>query len=417
MRSFCEKKKIFRNQHGFRKGHNTGSALIEYTTFVHNKRSEKHVVGTAFLDLSGAYDTVEHKILLAKLRSLGLDKNSIKWIQSYLEDRTQCVSISGKVSEKLKVNYGLPQGAILSPLLFIIYVSDIEDYMSETTDKLIGYADDFNVSVIGENSQEVRSLLVKAIQEIQSYMSRNGLMLNPIKTEVMIFDSRRNKRENVKLMLDQNTEIEESKSVRMLGVHISNDLSWSTHLNKLLQDMSSRMGIISKLRYNLTIHQCAIIAQGLVLSKLRYCLSTFGYARLSESEPKNALQEQIQVKINDMLRLMTHVSRKDKVSIEDLTKPFPWSSVNRLCIENIVCDAWKLARSDLDVADEFNKDYMLETRSSKRQLMKARRINCSNFVRQGVKIMNSEHLSLLSGASCIKDVKKIVKDKVCNFPF
>ena len=118
-----------------------------------------------------------------------------------------------------------------------------------------------------------------------------------------------------------------------------------------------------------------------------------------------------------MLRLITHVSRKDKVSIEDLTKPFPWSSVNRLCIESIVCDAWKLARSDLDVADEFNKDYILETRSSKSQLMKATRINCSNFVRQGVRIMNSEHLSLLSGASCIKDVKKIVKDKVCNFPF
>ena len=167
-------------------------------------------------------------------------------------------------------------------------------------------------------------------------------------------------------------------------------MSWMPHVTSLINDMSSRIGIIARLRHHLPVNQCAMLAQGLVMSKLRYCLSTFAYNRVDESDPRNILQDKIQIKLNDLIRLIIGVKRKDKVSISELSRPFPWASVNRLGIEAVILDAWKTLRYDHELADEFSNEYTRNTRSATQEILKPSSKHCGQFVTKAVKLLNTK---------------------------
>ena len=181
--------------------------------------------------------------------------------------------------------------------------------------------------------------------------------------------------------------------------------------------MSGRIGIITRLRNHLPEDQCAILAQGLVISKIRYCLSAFAHIRINESEQKNVLHEKLQIKMNDLLRLIKGVKRKDKIPIHELSKDLPWSSINRLGIETVALDAWKTIHYEHDLSSEFSIDYQKETRSATQELLKPKSKYFSHFTKQSTKLLNTKDFEDIRHLSNSSEVKKLIRKKIMNFPF
>ena len=136
---------------GFRKGYSTGTCIIDFLHHIYSEIDGGGACGVLFLDLSKAFDTVDHKIIKIKLKSLGIKESSLNWFVSYLEDRDQCTYIDGHLSDPMPTNSGVPQGSILGPLLFVCYINDLPKYCTEMRPYL--FADD-TALVIADDSLE-----------------------------------------------------------------------------------------------------------------------------------------------------------------------------------------------------------------------------------------------------------------------
>ena len=134
---------LYQHQYGFRKNYSTEHAILSITEKIKTNLDNKTFSCGVFVDLEKAFDTVNHQILLAKLKYIGIDSTSHKWLTSYLSNRSQCVSVNGNSSSFSKINCGVPQGSILGPLLFSLYINDMHKAIANST--VYHFADDTNL--------------------------------------------------------------------------------------------------------------------------------------------------------------------------------------------------------------------------------------------------------------------------------
>ena len=167
------------HQHGFRKHRSTSSALIDLLHYVQENRNKDYTVGSVFIDLSSAFDLVDHKILLHKLKLFGVSRAGLEWIKSFLQDRSQVVAVKDSKSTPFSLDYGLPQGSPLSPLLYLIYVADAHLWGQDSFNA--AFADDFNYSCIARSREEVKTFLQTQSKKVKDYFENNRLLLNPKK--------------------------------------------------------------------------------------------------------------------------------------------------------------------------------------------------------------------------------------------
>ena len=196
-----------------------------------NAINNSETVGTVFLDLTKAFDLVNHKLLLQKLTAYKFSSNTQLWFQSYLTNRSQQVNISGKLSEPLHIEAGVPQGSVLGPLLFQVYINDLP--LSIQTCILDLFADDATLSGSDPSILNLTKCLNEDLKNFQNWCIRNNMVVNVLKTKAMFIASRiaANKilenRPNLKLS-DEIINI--STNEKLLGVHIDNTLSWIVHV-------------------------------------------------------------------------------------------------------------------------------------------------------------------------------------------
>ena len=171
------------------------------------------------------FDTVDFQIMEKKLKSFNFSQDAIKWARSYLHGRTQQIKVDDKLSRKTLVNSGVPQGSILGPILFVIYVGDLEKQLHEKT-SLFSYADDTVISVSGSRPEEIAKSLQYEANIFFDYCGENGLVANPSKTKFLLFRAKgKGNAEQQKIKVEVNgTKIEESRSEKVLGVTINNKL-------------------------------------------------------------------------------------------------------------------------------------------------------------------------------------------------
>ena len=175
--SFLNKFKIlYKYQFGFRENHSTVQAVIEITDNILSELEKKNMVAGIYLDLSKAFDTVDHTILLHKLKHYGIRGLPLQWFQSYLSNRQQYTVANGAKSELRQVEYGVPQGSVLGPLLFLIYVNDIS--ASTGNNKLRLFADDSNVFVIAKDPATLKTNMIQVILNLCEWFNANKLTIN-----------------------------------------------------------------------------------------------------------------------------------------------------------------------------------------------------------------------------------------------
>ena len=242
-RYFLSKGILSDHQFGFRKGHSTSHALHHSVNIVKNAIQQKnHVIGI-FIDLSKAFDTLDHEILLTKLQHCGIRGQAHDLLRSYLTNREQKTCVLGETSTSKNVVYGVPQGSVLGPLLFLLYINDIINCLNDQNNvKLVLYADDTNIFVISDSKESAMIKANDVLKSINDFMKSNLLHINIEKSCYMYFKPNiRNKNNtNDADMCDKTlfvslcgTPLKEETETKFLGVTIDNDLKWQSHIDNL----------------------------------------------------------------------------------------------------------------------------------------------------------------------------------------
>ena len=238
-------------QFGFRQKCSTNHALIQITESIRNSVDNNEFSCGIFIDLKKAFDTVNHSILLSKLNHYGVRGKAYDWFHSYLSNREQFVCINGHNSDSLPITCGVPQESILGPLLFLLYINDLPN-----TWKLLSFrifADDTNIYLSRKNLNDLELILNQELYAVAEWVKSNRLALSILKTNFVLFHSKRLKPyKSLNLKIDR-VNIHELSTVKYLGVTFDSNLTWKNHVNELCLKLSKTVGIFSKLRYYVNV--------------------------------------------------------------------------------------------------------------------------------------------------------------------
>jgi hypothetical protein len=288
---FTSKNILHANQFGFRKGHSCSHALHESVESISKANTNnKHVLGI-FIDLSKAFDTIDHSILLDKLENYGIRGQAQDLLRSYLIGRTQYVSFLNEKSDILSVGYGVPQGSVLGPLLFLLYMNDIINCYPGDDCKFVLYADDTNIFITGPSKESTYLKANLVLEQVANFMQSNLLHINMDKCCFMHFspktefDSTCARTRPFALADDRsraifinNKKVKKVKSTKFLGIFIDEQLDWSAHINYLVKKLRSVSGALCRIRQSIPIELYKTIYAALFESHLTFGISVWGVA-------------------------------------------------------------------------------------------------------------------------------------------
>ena len=243
--SFLKMYKIlYDNQFGFRDGHSPNLALILLIDKISCALERGDFVLGLFLDFSKAFDTVNHSILLQKLEFYGVRGLALNWFQSYLYDRSQYVEYNNVKSSNLPVSCGVPQGSILGPLLFILYINDLPNISSKFFS--IFFADDSSLFLSGEDYNDLLSQMNVEITSVVEWLNVNKLSLNLKKTHFILFKPKKKTVTLQNELVISGVKIARTNCTKFLGVYVDESLIWNHHLSYIKGKIARGLVIINK---------------------------------------------------------------------------------------------------------------------------------------------------------------------------
>lgn len=271
-------------QYGFRPKHSTIHPLLQFIKHIteNNDKRTKDLTLAIFLDLSKAFDTISHRILLDKLYKYGIRGVSNKWFESYLEQRTQYVEFKSIKSRTMHVNCGVPQGSILGPLLFLIYINDLPNC---TNLNILSFADDTTLYCSGHNVKNLFELVNRDLKNVQRWLHANRLFLNIKKTSYMTFSANQNYNKPIELDLYLNNtpisyvstrEQNNPKLIKFLGVIMDDTLSWNKHIDMIASKISRSLYVLNKIKNILPTDSLRTLYFTTIQCHLNYCILAWG---------------------------------------------------------------------------------------------------------------------------------------------
>ena len=238
---------IYNLQFGFREKHSTNHALFSITEKIREALDNNNFACGIFIDLQKAFDTVDHNILLKKLNHYGIRGVANDWFNSYLSNRSQFVSIYGFKSKTKNISIGVPQGSVLGPLLFLIYINDLNVAINYAI--VHHFADDTNLLITGKSLKSIKKHTNIDLKLLCNWLKANKISLNSSKTEAILFRHPNKKIDyDLKLKID-GKRIFLTNSVKYLGIHLDPHLNFKHHIHELSMKLSRATGMLSKIRH------------------------------------------------------------------------------------------------------------------------------------------------------------------------
>ena len=288
--SFFESRGIIcKEQYGFRKKKSTSDAVNEFLSKVYKAMSDKKYLGAVFLDLSKAFDTVNHDILLKKLEHYGIRGLALNLLKSYLTNRKQYVTVDGNKSQTQEMTIGVPQGSVLGPLLFLIYINDLP--LSIKKMNAILFADDTTLFTSHSDLNTLSKNMSDDLQMVSEWLIANQLTLNISKTHYIIF-STREVPNNLQITIGQHT-LERQKSGKFLGVILDEKLTFKEHISAITVKVSKVVGLFYRLKNLFPLDVIYKLYYSLVYPHLNYCILAWGSAKQTFLNPLVILQKRI----------------------------------------------------------------------------------------------------------------------------
>ena len=262
-------------QFGFRPSKSTEKAIFHTLSYVIERIDQNDKVAGLYFDLSKAFDTIDHKLLLLKLNRYGIRGTVADLFKSYLSDRTQnvCITSNGvsHYGPEIRIGQGVPQGSILGPVLFLLYANDLPDFVDG---RVCPYADDTSVILAHDSVRALSGACSGAAGQMSDWCERNSLRLNAGKTGLLFFEIRK---QNISLHVRlDNKSVPEMNSIKFLGVHLDATLSWDRHIDSLLSRLGSACALIRRLRYCVFLDSLISYYFSNIQSIINYGISFWG---------------------------------------------------------------------------------------------------------------------------------------------
>ena len=221
------------------------------------------------MDLSKAFDTVDHGILMKKLSAIGVSCNALGWFESYLRDRKQRTSCGNELSETMPIDIGVPQGSILGPLLFLVYINDLAVVIEHCEISL--YADDTVLYCFSKELHQLESKLNADLYNVGLWLTANKLTLNLTKTKSMLIGSNR-KMANMSSMSVSvfDCNLDSVNTFKYLGIKLASDFTWTEHVQHILIKVNQRLSLLRRIKHLLPLTARLLFYNNLVLPILDY---------------------------------------------------------------------------------------------------------------------------------------------------
>ena len=402
------------NHHGSRHDHSTATALIQMYDQWTEEVEKGNMVGVMMIDLSAAFDMVDHPLLLQKLQLFGLEDDALSWVRSYISGRSQSVIVDGCMSPPLAIDCGVPQGSILGPLMYIIFTNDIPDLAHDhnvsykdrpaacqACGSTVCYVDDGTYSYGCSDPVELSSTLTSQYNTISKYMMSNKLVINDDKTHLVVMarNGQGAAREAVSLQAGAHI-IKPVQTVKLLGGHISEDLKWKEHLltneHSVIRQLTSRVNGLCLISPRATFQTRLMVANGIVISQLCYLIQLWGGC-------EGYLLNTLQVIMNRAARSVTGYTCF--TSTRKLLTSCNWLSVRQLVFYQTVMMMHKTVKTGLPkhMNHKMSSNFPYQTRQATRGSIRygetfntKNSLNQSSFAYRGLKDYNMIPASIRS---------------------
>ena len=306
-------------QSGFRPKHSSLTLLLQMCDRWLENMDNGKITGLISMDIKKAFDSISYQILLSIMQNqFGIHDNELNWFTSYLTDREQVSCVNNHISSRKSIRNGVPQGSILGPLMFLLYINDLPEYLRFTTPGL--YADDTQIYASSDNYDELVNFLNSNLENISRWLSDNKLQHHATKTKLMFIGSPYNIRNKIgdKSVIFRNTPLLRYQSFKCLGVEIDEHLSWEVHVNAICKKISAGIGVLKRTKpfvHNETLHT---IYKALIQPYFDYCLPLWDNCGV-------LLKEKLQRFQNRAARVVT--GAKFDVSSSELLELLNWKNL------------------------------------------------------------------------------------------
>uniref|UniRef100_A0A8C1JD21 Reverse transcriptase domain-containing protein n=1 Tax=Cyprinus carpio TaxID=7962 RepID=A0A8C1JD21_CYPCA len=276
-------------QFGFRVNYSTETATLHLIEQIKSKVDKGGFVGTIFLDLRKAFDTVNHTVLLSKLSTFQFSSEALAWVSSYLSNREQCVKIKWGKSCDLHYTMGVPQGSVLGPLLFSLYINDLPQQCEGIQVQM--YADDTVIFTYAKTAESAAEKLKAATEKITQWLEQSCLSLNISKTKGFFFSKTNVKPPDVDICIN-GEKIEIVNEFNYLGIILDSNLSFKKHIKKMVRNIKHNMANFRQIRQCLSFDVAKALMYATFFAHMSYCLTCWGKAGDTVIKPLKSLNKQ-----------------------------------------------------------------------------------------------------------------------------
>ena len=373
------------NHHAYRAHHNTTTALIQMYDAWLEAAEAGTMAGVGLLDMSAAFDVVDHGLLLQKLKQYGFEEDSLCWTESYLSDRSQCVSIEGSLSRLLPVRVGVPQGSILGPLFYTLFTNELPEVIhdqlgvaspvnqpvfhlkEDNNGSICCYADDTTFTVTDSDHAVLTTKLSEKYKSISDFMLDNRLKLNDDKSHLIVISTNqariRTQSCNLVEIRTPTGVLKPSHHEKLLGCWVQENLKWSDHVRdhkeSLARTLYTRFSAIKKVARITSFKDRKMLAEGIFTSKLTYLIALWGGC-------ETGMIRTLQVIQNKVARVVARVDWGTPV--KEIFNQVGWLSVNQLAFYHTVLLVYKVkvSKQPKYLSNMFNWSYKYNTRQADR---------------------------------------------------